>query len=106
MPDDDEPDAPTTALRELFLIEHLTGVPVGPTPTYPVNLLDQSAVEETPAVIVARAARLQAVERELGDRLGLPPEALRERLPAMLKACEIDEDTLVSEWLLHSELAP
>jgi len=96
MPDDDEPDAPTTALRELFLIERLTGVPVGPTPTYPVNPLDQSAVEETPAVIVARAARLQAVERELGDRLGLPPEA-----------CEIDEDTLVSEWLLlHSKLAP
>lgn len=98
MPDDDDPAKPTTALRELFLIERITGVPVGPWPTY----LDTPAVEETPAVIAARAARLSAVEAELGA-----PEALIDRLPGMLKACEIDEDALVSEWLLlYSELAP
>lgn len=72
-----------------------------------MNPLDQPAVEETNEVIAARRARLQAVEHELGARLGLPPEALRERLPGMLKACEIDEDALVSEWLLlYSELTP
>lgn len=67
--------------------------------------LDYPAVEETPAVIAARAAHLEAVEYVLGARFGLLPEALATELPRRLRAGEIDEDALISEWLLlRSEL--
>ncbi len=62
MPDDDDPDAPTTALRELFRIERLTGVPVGPAPTYP------AAPHHSPVLLVEPPAMPSSILRAIAAR--------------------------------------
>ena len=64
MPDDDDPEKPTTALRELFLIERATGVPVGPTPTYPILL----AAPDAPGALRAALIGMRPPELLVIDR--------------------------------------
>jgi len=64
VPDDDE-EPPTTALRELFRIERLTGVPVVPAPTYPVLIAapDADGALRAPLLRTADAPTLLILDR-------------------------------------------